>query len=88
MSKPTDIEVLSKIYEDFPIESSTLVALHKRLRDIVGKAQNGPPHGDADGTIDAVTWKRARLLASAMNDFAWAVDCIESDGDPDDFIPF
>lgn len=89
MSKPTDIEVLAKIYEDFPLDSRTLSSLHQRLlQDVVGKAQNGPPHGEADGTIDEVTWKRARLLAMAMRDLVFAIECIEQETDPDDFIPF
>lgn len=38
--------------------------------DIVGKAQNGPPDGAADGTIDADTWAHARRLADAVSSIA------------------
>ena len=92
MSKPTDIEVLSKIYEDFPLDSEQVRRLKNRLSDIVGKAQNLRPEGDADGTIDEQTWRRARALLRAFEDMHRAIWCIENNGDPSppiyDDIPF
>lgn len=91
MSKPTDIEVLAKIYEDFPLDSEQVRRLKNRLSDIVGIAQNGPPYGAADGTIDESTWKRAQRLLLSFEELYRAICFIENDGEPpiyDDDIPF
>ena len=44
------------------IGTADLKALHEAL----GKAQNGPPDGAADGTIDAAEWKAASDIARAL----------------------
>lgn len=77
MSKPTDIEVLAKIYEDFPLDSEQVRQLRDRLRDIVGHAQNGPPYGEADGTIDEMTWRQAQQLLLAFEDLHRSICRIE-----------
>lgn len=84
MSKPTDIEVLAKIFEDFPLDLAQLMEAHKRLDNLV--FCRDARH--EDGSIDPKMWQRARLLTNALNDLVWVVNCIETDGDPDDFIPF
>lgn len=85
----TDDEVFSAICADFPFDSATLRALHLRLSDLQGKAQNGPPYGKADGTIGREAWYRLRRLGVAMDELHRAMKSIETDGQPDDDdIPF
>ncbi len=84
MSKPTDIEVLAGICGDFPFDLSHLMALLRRLDELKMRRVDKSD----DGTIDTKMWKRVNLVTTALGDFAWAVECIENDGDPDDFIPF
>lgn len=37
------------------------------LRDLVGEAQNGPPHGGADGSLDEPSWTALRDLCNALD---------------------
>jgi hypothetical protein len=84
---PTDDEVFSAICADFPFDSAQLEALHRRLDELLGRAQNGRASG-GDGTIGKDSWNRLRVLTWAMRDLITAMRIVESDGDPDDDIPF
>lgn len=84
MSKPTDIESLAGICGDFPFDLSQLRALLHRLDDLKARRLDKTD----DGSIDPKMWQRVNLITTALGDFVWAVECIENDGDPDDFIPF
>ncbi len=42
--------------------SEALAAHHALLRDVLDRAQNGPPDGDADGTISADQFTSLRAL--------------------------
>ena len=84
MSKPTDIEVLADIFEHFPLDLSSIKTAHEKLDSLMYKRHLRQD----DGTIDPVMWSRLRLLTTAVNDLAWVITCIETEGDPDDFIPF
>lgn len=44
------------------------------LDEILGKAQNGPPNGEADGSIDADRWARLSELSRAATAFNAAID--------------
>lgn len=37
------------------------------LRDVLDRAQNGPPEGEADGTIDEPMWTRLRDYARSVD---------------------
>lgn len=39
----------------------------RELRDVLDRAQNGPPDGEADGSIDDPTWTRLRDYANAVD---------------------
>lgn len=82
----TDDEQFAAICADFPFDSAALERLHRRLDALVGKAQNGPPYGKADGTIDRTTWFRLRHLSDAMGVLLRAMRCVEEDGDPFDGV--
>lgn len=85
----TDDEVFSTICADFPFDTATLRALHRRLADLQGKAQNRPPYGEADGTIGYEAWGRLCQLSAAMGELVRAMRIVETDGQPDDDdIPF
>lgn len=81
----TDDQTFTAICADFPFNKATLESLHARTEALLDKAQNGPPHGDGDGTIDAAAWYRLRKLSRAMRDLLCAIDDIENDTDD---IPF
>ena len=84
----TDAETFAAICADFPFDIETLDALHKRLDRVLGKSQNAPPLGAADGTIGDDDWKRLRALTWAMRDLVLAMTAIEAGAEPDDDIPF
>ncbi len=83
----TDAETFAAICADFPFTTEALASLHRRLVDLRDKTQNIGP-GCGDGTIDEATWKRLKILAAAIGETAEAMIMIETDGDPEEWIPF
>lgn len=53
-------------------------ALHVEAETVVGMAQNGPPDGEADGTLDEQRWYRARDVSNALTWLWRAIDAWES----------
>lgn len=47
------------------------------LKKVVGDAQNGPPDGAADGTVDPMLWTLARDLSKALEDVDFFLAAIE-----------
>lgn len=43
-----------------------LTSLQVRWDELLGKAQNGPPDGGADGTIDGDTWSYMQSFCRAL----------------------
>lgn len=85
----TDDEVFTAICADFPFDTARLRALHRRLCDLQGKSQNGPPYGKGDGTVGYEAWSRLRQLTGAMGELLRAMHIVETDGQADDDdIPF
>lgn len=84
MSKSSDIEVMTGIFENFPLDLSSIKTAHENLDSLMHKRYLKQD----DGTIDPAMWSRLRLLTTAVNDLAWVISCIETEGDPDDYIPF
>lgn len=39
--------------------------LIRQLRDVLGASQNGPPHGEADDSIDEKAWQRLKCIIDA-----------------------
>jgi hypothetical protein len=54
-----------------PIVNAAEVALPE-LQDIVGREQNGPPHGEADGSLSPNAWKRLRAAVDHLAGFVEA----------------
>lgn len=46
------------------------------LEGALGEAQNGPPQGMADGSVDLDLWRKARELRDASTVFGAAVDSV------------
>ena len=85
----TDDESFSDLVASFPFTLDDIKLLRHRARNLLGKAQNGPPHGHADGTLDAKSWRQLRQLSDAIQALQVAAADIEADRDPgDDDIPF
>lgn len=84
----TNDKEFTAICASFPFDLPTLEALHRRLDDLLRRTQNGPPHGEADGTINERTWNQLRSLTWAMRDLKDAMRVVVEDGDPEDLIPF
>jgi hypothetical protein len=85
----TDLETFAAIVADFPFDTERLDSLHGRLDALLNKTQNnGWTFSTADKTIDQKSWLRLRVLTWAIRDLVAAMDLIERDGDPDEFIPF
>lgn len=96
----TDAETYAAICADFPFSTEVLRGLHKRLDGLLGKSQNRPPQGKADGSIDWSEWHRLRALTWAMGNLVHAMEVAENGGEPwrielvklktgvDDDIPF
>ena len=84
----TDAETFAAICADFPFDTAALDDLQRRLDALLGKSQNGPPDGEADGTIGQDDWMRLRALTWAMRELVLAMTAIEAGAEPDDDIPF
>lgn len=77
----TDAETYAAICADFPFSTEVLRGLRKRLADL--RARPVP-----DGTIGPTDRERMRILTTAVRDLEDAMTMVETDGDPEDFIPF
>lgn len=84
----TDSETFDDLVASFPFTLDDLRLLHLRCRNLVGKAQNGPPAGHADGTLDVKSWRQMRALTNALRDLVFAAEDLAADRDPEDDIPF
>ncbi len=51
-----------------------LYALVGHLDRVLGEAQNAPPQGKADGSLDEQAWTKAHQVAVAGSALLWAVD--------------
>lgn len=49
----------------FPVPEEQLL---RKLEDVLGKAQNSPPLGAADGTIDEESWYALRAYINALRE--------------------
>ena len=83
----TDAETYAAICADFPFDTATLKVLSERLQALREKVKPRF-HSNADGTIAEVDWQRLNILSLAMRDLAAAMEMVETDGNPDDWIPF
>jgi hypothetical protein len=52
----------------------SLHARHLTLRSVLDEAQNQPPLGDADGSIDEAMWTKLRSVELRLSAFIEAVD--------------
>lgn len=85
----TDDESFSDILASFPFTTDDLRLLYQRANNLLGKAQNRPLQGYADGTLDAKSWRQLRELTNALRSLKFAAEALEKDLDPgDDDIPF
>lgn len=79
----TDAETYAAICADFPFETVKLQTIHERLNATLVKAQTRP-----DGTVAGPDFERLRILTWAMRDLVDAMKMVETDGNPDEWIPF
>ena len=54
--------------------ADSLGALLRPLDLVVDEAQNGPPDGKADGSIDGPTWRKAKRIVEALRELQWALE--------------
>lgn len=54
------VDTLRTVVEVHTPHVQTMRAAVDGLERILGEAQSGPPHGNADGTIDEANWTRMR----------------------------
>lgn len=62
------IAALTKIYELPPKDPAWQRALDE-FEAAVGAASNSPPEGEADGSIDEVSWVKLSKIADALRRF-------------------
>jgi hypothetical protein len=48
-----------------------LESIRQALDEVVGKAQNGPPYGEADGSIDEHVWKRFSVINKTLENLLY-----------------
>lgn len=77
----TDAETYAAICADFPFTTEVLRGLRVRLSDLRGRVK-------PDGTIGPTDRERMRILTMAVRELEDAMKMVETDGDPEDFIPF
>lgn len=83
MSKPTQKKkairyadaIVDHINES--IQSDSLRSLQRRLNTVVDAAQNGPPDGEGDGSIDDELWKMFKAIERSAESFIFACDRFE-----------
>lgn len=51
-----------------------LYRLQQRLSEVLGKAQNRPPQGASDGSIDETHFAKLREVERCAQSLIWAVD--------------
>jgi hypothetical protein len=72
MNRAKTAKSLIKEVEEFfrsDDEGMYIAQLMSDLRDVVDAAQNGPPQGAGDETLDKDTWIKARDIAVAFEGF-------------------
>ena len=65
----SDLEKLRAIFGRLPVPQESLV----ELEGLVAAAQNSPPEGEADGTIDGVLWRAASEAAETLRSYDYAI---------------
>ena len=64
--RPTDRERMNAIMARIP----DLTLLASDARELLGKTQNGPPGGEADGTLHPDAWYVLRAVCTALDALA------------------
>jgi hypothetical protein len=61
-------------FDDFEDSVNGLSPLTGHLVCVLDKAQNEPPLGEADGSLDEATWNQAKSVAKAVRELQLACD--------------
>lgn len=60
------------------VERVQLDANIAEFERVLGQAQNRPPHGEADGSIDEKTFNQARKTISMISEASWELSRLAS----------
>ena len=61
------------------LEVSQILPYRALLRIVIDEAQNGPPDGESDGSIDEALWNKLKRVEKAMYELTGAVNAMKEE---------